>query len=65
MHKLNFSSDRGAFDASGAGSVAASTLAATGLGSLAGASGVWLFVASFTLISAGFAVLRIIPRKEG
>jgi LPXTG-motif cell wall-anchored protein len=29
-----------------------------------GSNSVWMFVAGFTLVSAGIAVLRIIPRRR-
>ena len=45
--------------------IAAATLPATGGIALGLGDGLWLLIAGFTLIAAGFALLRLFPRKEG
>lgn len=63
VRKFDIRSDMGSF-ASGAGVGVTPALAVTGLGAISGVSAVWLFVAAFTLVAAGFAILRIMPRRE-
>lgn len=39
-------------------------LAMTGGGFIAGANGIWWLLASFAIIAAGSALMRIIPRRQ-
>ena len=45
--------------------IAAATLPATGGIALGLGDGLWLVIGAFTLIAAGFALLRLFPKKEG
>ncbi|MER5467565.1 hypothetical protein ABZX90_11995 [Streptomyces sp. NPDC002935] len=51
-------------DYTGAGTVASAGVGAGVLPVTGGVDSIWFWVVMFVLISAGFAALRLIPRRE-